>query len=83
MPIVSHVASSAAILAHLEGDSERAARVLGASEAIRGRADRMNLDVRKLVDSLRVSLGAECFEELHAEGRSLVRDEAIALAFPT
>jgi len=83
MPIVSQVASSAAILAHLDGDDERAARVLGASEAIRGRADRMNSDLRRLVDDLRTSLGAERFEELHAEGRSLARDEAIALALPS
>ena len=83
MPIVSQVASSAAILAHLAGDDEHAARVLGASEAIRGRADRMNSDLRRLVDDLRTSLGAERYEELHAEGRSLVRDEAIALALPT
>jgi hypothetical protein len=82
MPIVSQVASTAAILAHLEGDHERSARVLGASEAIRGRADRMNPDVRRLIEDLRTSMGAERFEELHAEGRSLARDEAIALALP-
>jgi hypothetical protein len=83
MPVVSQVASASAVLAHLDGDDERAARVLGASESIRGRADRMNSDVRRLIDDLRTSLGSERFEALHAEGRSLVRDEAIALAIPT
>lgn len=82
MPVVSQVACASAILAHLEGDHERAAKALGASESIRGRADRMNNDVRRLVEELRMSLGAERFEQLHAEGRSLVRDEAIALAMP-
>lgn len=82
MPVVSQVASASALLAHLDGDDERSARVLGASEAIRGRADRMNPDVRRLIEDLLTSLGAERFEELHAEGRSLVRDEAIALALP-
>jgi predicted ATPase/DNA-binding SARP family transcriptional activator len=82
MPVVSQVASALAVLAHLDGDDERAARVLGASEAIRGRADRMNSDVRQLIDGLRTSLGVARFEELHAEGRSLGRDEAIALAVP-
>ncbi len=42
----------------------------------------MNVDVRELVETLRTSLGAGRFEELHAEGRSLARDEAIALALP-
>jgi predicted ATPase/DNA-binding SARP family transcriptional activator len=82
MPVIAQVASSAAILAHLEGDDEQAARCLGASEAIRGRADLMNPDVSRLRSSLRTSLGVERFEELYAEGRSLVRDEAIALALP-
>lgn len=82
MPVVSQVACASAVLAHLDGDDERAARVVGASEAIRGRADRMSPDVNRLVDDLRTSLGVARFEELHAEGRSLVRDEAIALALP-
>ena len=82
MPIIAHVAASAAILAHLDGDDDRAAKVLGAAEAIRGMADHMNRDVRLLREDLRTSLGAQRFEELHADGRSLVRDEAIALALP-
>ena len=82
MPIVSQVATASAILTQLDGDAERAARVLGACGAIRGRVDRMNPDVQRLIDDLRTSLGAERFDELHAEGRSLARDEAIALALP-
>jgi len=82
MPIISHVASASASLAHREGDDETAARILGASEAIRGMADLMNRDIRTLRQALRVSLGEARFEELHAEGRSLVRDDAIALALP-
>jgi hypothetical protein len=82
MPVIAQVASSAAILSHLDGDDERAATVLGASEAIRGRADLLHVDLRALRDSLRASLGEERYEQLHAEGRSLVRDEAIDLALP-
>lgn len=82
MPVIAQVASSAAILAHLDGDDERAATVLGASEAIRGRADLLHVDLRDLRTSLRTSLGDERYEQLHAEGRSLVRDDAIDLALP-
>jgi tetratricopeptide (TPR) repeat protein len=82
MPIIAHVAAAAAIVAHLEGDDARAAKLLGAAEAIRGMADHMNRDIRKLREDLRTSLGSERFEALHAEGRSLARDEAIALALP-
>lgn len=83
MPVIAQVATSSAILAHLDGDDERAARCLGASEGIRGRADLMNRDIAALKAGLRTSLGAERFEELHAEARSLGRDEAIALALQT
>ena len=82
MPIVSQVATGSAVVARFDGDDERAARVLGAGEAIRGRADRMNCDIRELTEALRTSLGVARFEELRAEGRSLERDDAIALALP-
>jgi predicted ATPase len=79
MPVIAQVASSAAILAQLDGDHERAAKVLGASEAIRGRADLMHPDLRELRVTLRRALGDERYEQVHGEGRSLARDEAIAL----
>ncbi len=82
MPVIAQVASAAAILAHVDGDDQRAAQVLGASEAIRGRADLLHPDLRDLRDSLRASLGDGRFEELHAAGLALVRDDAIALALP-
>ncbi len=82
MPIIAQVATAVAIVTHLDGDDERAAEVLGAAEAIRGMADHMNRDVRLLREGLRASLGDGRYEELHAAGRSLVRDDAIALALP-
>lgn len=80
MPIVAEVAVAAAALAHQHGDDERAARLVGASRVIRGRADLSNRDARELREVLASSLGSETCERLHAEGAAMDQASAIALA---
>ncbi|MET0931389.1 MAG: BTAD domain-containing putative transcriptional regulator [Aeromicrobium sp.] len=82
MPVLAEIAAAAAALAHHRGDHEHAARVLGASGAIRGRVDRANLRTRGLSESLASSLGTTRFDALVAEGAALQRDRAVALALP-
>ncbi len=82
MPIVAEVASAAAVLAHSAGDDERAARLVGIAESIRGRADLMNRDLRRLVETLQENLGLATYEALRADGLALERGEAIGMAFP-
>lgn len=80
MPIVADVVSAGAVIAHRLGDDERAARLLGAADAIRGRSDLMNRDVRELGLTLLSSLGADAVEAHRLDGATLDADSAIALA---
>lgn len=80
MPIVSDVVAAGAFIAARDGDGERAARLLGAADAIRGRADLMNHDARHLDVSLRSSLGDEGVTTLRRDGASLGLEAALALA---
>lgn len=83
MPIIAQLAAASAFVDGAAGDNERAARVLGAADAIRGRADLMDRDAQELAASLRERLGSDLFEALHAEGLALDRDAAIELALPS
>jgi non-specific serine/threonine protein kinase len=72
-------------LAVLEQQPERAARLEGASTALReaiGAAlslpDRPESD--GAIDLARSTLGSECFRRLHAEGRAMSLDQAVACA---
>ena len=82
MPILAEVAGAAAILAHRRGRPEHAARLLGTTEAIRGRGDRSNRDARALAEALRSALGAGTFERLRAEGAAMQQADAVTLALP-
>lgn len=82
MPIVAEVATASAVVAHGDGDDERAARLIGVAESVRGRADLMNRDLRKLAEALTRSLGAAAYDALRADGLALERSEAIELALP-
>ena len=82
MPVMAEVAGAAAVVAHRHGQDERAALLLGASEAIRGRADRSNRDARAVVEALVRELGAESYERLRAQGAAMSREDAVALALP-
>jgi hypothetical protein len=71
-----------------QGDAERAARLLGAS-------DRLFADLgahveaseratyERTVEELEGALGADAYAEAHADGRALSLDESMALAFGT
>ncbi|KQX74895.1 hypothetical protein ASD10_06695 [Aeromicrobium sp. Root472D3] len=82
MPVLAEVAAAAAVLAHRNGRDREAARLLGASAAIRGRADRSNRDVAVLVEALGRSLGADELERLRSEGAALDQQAAVALVVP-
>ncbi len=79
MPVLAEVAVCAAVLAGHRGDDERAAGLLGAAEAIRGRADRSHLDAEALADVLRARMGADAFERLLAEGAAMTQEAAVEL----
>ena len=83
MPIVSSVAVASACVAYAQGHLVAAARRLGASDGIRGRADLSNREGRLLGQALRAELGDARFEGEHAAAAGLARDEALALAIPT
>ena len=78
MPVAATVALATAALYRGTGDHHRAARVLGATEALRGGPDRSNWDAERLANQLREALGEAEFVAAFAEGRSL--DQAGALA---
>jgi hypothetical protein len=81
MPILATVLGAVAVLAsRLDGDDERAARLLGAADRLRGRPDRSNRDAEALALVLRERLGAARYETLHAEGVALDREGAVTLA---
>lgn len=80
MPIVADVVATGAVIADCIGDAERAARLLGAADALRGRADLMNRDACELAVALGVSLGEDRFETLRLDGASLDAESAVALA---
>jgi predicted ATPase/class 3 adenylate cyclase/Tfp pilus assembly protein PilF len=72
-------------LAHHEGASERAARLMGAAEALREALgiivvpnDRAEYD--RIVESARARLGEATFASAWAEGRAMSPEQAIALA---
>ncbi|MGH8903999.1 MAG: BTAD domain-containing putative transcriptional regulator [Egibacteraceae bacterium] len=83
-----HVATSLEGLAALDvsgGQADRAARLLGAAEAIRAeigapRWPSSTDEHERLVDAARVALGEAAFGAAQAEGRSLTLDEAATLA---
>jgi hypothetical protein len=78
MPVMAEVASAAAVLAHHRGEDERAARLLGAADTIRGRADLSNVDALAVAQALRASLGGGRSDALVAEGLAMTQDEAVA-----
>jgi predicted ATPase/DNA-binding SARP family transcriptional activator len=82
MPIVASVGVTAAKVEAVDGDPARAARMLGASAVLRGADDPTSVDIRRLAGELTEVLGADGFSAAYAAGRSLSRDDAIALLDP-
>jgi len=79
-PVIASIGVTAAEITAVEGDYEAAARLLGATERVRGSVDRMNRGAVELEVRLRQQLGS-AFEAAYAAGRDL--DQAEALAFLT
>lgn len=79
MPIAANVAVAGADLALARGDSQLAARCLGAAEALRGQADRGDPDIVRLTTTLIRLLGAAEFSAAYESGSCLTNADALAL----
>jgi predicted ATPase/DNA-binding SARP family transcriptional activator len=77
-PVLATCAVALAGLAALEGEPERAARLVGAAHAIRGLNDLGDPDERRIAETAKAALGPR-YETEHERGRALSRDDAIEL----
>lgn len=82
MPLLASVVGALARLAHEAGQPERSARMLGARAAVRGIEDRTELTVTRLEPWLREALGPDAYARAYESGKTLSRDEALALLDP-
>ncbi|WP_143447710.1 BTAD domain-containing putative transcriptional regulator [Kineosporia sp. R_H_3] len=82
MPVAAMVAVAAAEVAFFAGDPARAARLLGAADAVRGTVDVSVSDVEGLLASLQEALGPGADAAVTA-GRGLDRAAALALLAET
>jgi predicted ATPase/DNA-binding SARP family transcriptional activator len=81
LPPVADVIDAIAVLARYSGEcATRVATLLGAAHAVRGCFDEGGLDAPALRDAVRATLGADQFGAAYECGRSLPRDDALALA---
>lgn len=78
MPVVAASGLTLAFLVLARGDAESAARLLGASDSIRGAPDLSDPEARALLSAARRAVGEPADLAL-AEGRQLLRPDAIAL----
>ena len=79
MPVLGMIGVTAAHLCAARGETERAARVLGAASSVRGAEDPRNPDVVALMERLRSELGAGACRSAYDRGLALPREEAFAL----
>jgi len=82
MPIVASVGVAVSDLAARTAQPVDAAEMLGASARLRGADDATNLDIRRLMATLREALGDGGFEDAYERGRALDREAAIARLDP-
>jgi predicted ATPase/DNA-binding SARP family transcriptional activator len=81
LPPVADVIDAIAVLAQHSGEcATRVATLLGAAHAVRGCFDEGSLDAPAVRDAVRAVLGADEFGVAYERGRSLPRDDALALA---
>jgi hypothetical protein len=81
LPPVADVIDAIAVFAQHSGECATAvATLLGAAHAVRGCFDEGSLDAPAVRDAVRAVLGAEEFGAAYERGRSLPRDDALALA---
>lgn len=79
MPLAAMVGVGIAQLRLEQGDASGAARVLGASHALRGVPDAFNPDVVRVTRGLRAALGEHAYEFAYSHGRGLERTDALAV----
>ena len=82
MPVIALTSVVTVAIAAAQGDRERAAAVLGASDSLRGGPDRSNPDAERLAAELRAALGPVAYEAAYARGHALGRADALALVDP-
>lgn len=82
MPLLASVTGALAQLAHVLGQSERAAEMLGARVVVRGGEDTTDLMTTMLVPRLRDALGPGCYALAYERGKALGRAEALAVIDP-
>jgi predicted ATPase len=82
MPIVAAVGVAVAALLAAEGESERAARTLGAAAVMRGAEDPTSLDIVRVSADLTGALGEVAFRAAYDSGRAMDRDAALAYLDP-
>jgi hypothetical protein len=81
LPPVADVIDAIAVLAQRSDEgATAAATLLGAAHAVRGCFDEGSLDAPAVRDAARARIGADEFEAAYEHGRSLPRDDALALA---
>ncbi|MCK2244451.1 AfsR family transcriptional regulator [Crossiella sp. S99.2] len=76
---LAKAAEALAGVAVLAGDGDRAATLLGAGAALRGRSRAGDPDTGRVAAAARETLGVERFEDLRGKGESMSADEALAL----
>jgi tetratricopeptide (TPR) repeat protein len=87
-PAIANQLECFAFIAISEGEPQRAARLLGAAEALRERISSQMTDFERVeydqsLARLNTLLHAEEFNALWAEGRSMTMEQSIALALST
>ncbi|GAA3773322.1 BTAD domain-containing putative transcriptional regulator [Micromonospora maritima] len=78
MPVVAIIAVGWVAVAEAEGRYQRAAELLGTSDALRGWPDRSNPDAQRLAERLRAALGEDGYAAAYARGHGLSRADALA-----
>ncbi|GAA0968995.1 BTAD domain-containing putative transcriptional regulator [Acrocarpospora macrocephala] len=78
MPVLARVGVAAAAVQARRGEPARGAVTLGATEQLRGAADRLNTEVVRVSGHLATVLGETAYGRAYANGVALARADAIA-----
>jgi predicted ATPase/DNA-binding SARP family transcriptional activator len=81
-PVIAEALGGLADLALREGDSERAAALLGAAVAIRGTPDRSIVDEKRVADQARSLLGVAGYGAAYQDGQRVTLDTLAAFVAP-
>ncbi|MBW8484049.1 tetratricopeptide repeat protein [Actinomadura sp. PM05-2] len=78
-PALAGLVTGLAAYAAASGDHERAAELVGAVDGLNGYRDRLNWDLARAEDTARNALGEDAFAAAHDRGRTITREDALAL----